>query len=347
MEVLHELYFGKVTELQQLEDTFEKLKIKYQKPSASDAQTFYKEIIKDPLLQKIGDYIKELFGFHDVVITLRKEQKPNACTCSYLCDLEGNAFKNNIRDRISNEDIKASLIVTRDGMRFDAKKFSPNLLIIFTTGLIFSPVVSSAEIVAVLLHEIGHNFTKSVLKMQDFTERSDEKFADQFVAMYGYGPELNSSLSKIKMKLKFGEEETLRKIPIVNIFVGLRAVLGDMVYRTVLGDEHPGLYKRMSDTIAQLEEDLRQTPNLSTKMKNEIKMQIQQCKIVMEKFYDDKPYMTDRMYKFYTKNIEPRLGSEKSANLKAEKAAGSVVVNNHLKDRMKSSKGYFKSYKKK
>ena len=347
MEVLQEIYFGKVPCLQQIEDLFEKIKIKYQKPTKSDTQTFYKEMSKDPIFNQISDLIIEQFGFNEVLITVHMDKYITASTVSFLSDKEGNAYTD--EGVISNQQVKDSLLVTKEGLRFNPKKFKPNMLIIVSTAFLLSETLSSSEIVAALLHEIGHSFTHAVVDNGNVTDRVDEKFADQFVAMYGYGPELNTALTKISKQYQYLNTNNIRKIPVVNIFLGLGQIMQAFISRQVVGDEHPGMRARLVSLVKQLESDMQKTPNMKPKMKKELEDQIKRSKLLIDKYYNDTPYAPDKMMKFYNKNIEPNLGKEKYQDAYAVKYASPDIINSKLTllySKQNTGKGYFRKYSK-
>lgn len=340
MEVLQEAYFGKLPQLLQVEELFEKLKIKYQKPEGGvDKQLFYKEIIKDDILVRIGEIVKNIFAFNEVVLTVENNNAPNACTFIYISDKNGDVVGKTIlaRDVVANnKQIKDALIVTREGFKFNKKIFTPNLLILFSSGLLFSQRITSAEIVAVMLHEIGHNFTRSVVDSESHNARIDEKFADRFAAMYGYAAELNKCLSHITLDNGYGMFERVRNIPIVNIFAGMAYIGDKLMTRAVFGlDEHPSINTRMLDTIKQMEHDLKHTPNLTPKMKKDLEKEIAAAKAQMLKFYDTSgDNVADKMSKYYLKNYESNHDRELKQDAYADKNAGIEIINQIISNKI-------------
>lgn len=340
MEVLQEAYFGKLPQLLQIEELFEKLKIKYQKPDGGvDKQIFYKEIIKDDILKRIENIVRDLFGFNEVVMTIENNDSPNACTLVYLSDPQGNPYGKTtlLKDIIANnKQIKDALIITKEGFKFDTKVFSPNLLILFSCGLIFDKHITSPEIVGVMLHEIGHNFTKSVVDIPTHNARIDEKFADRFAAMYGYAPELNKCLSRMTLDHGYGMFNRIRNIPIVNIFAGMAYITDKFMTRAVLGmDVHPSVNARMVDTIKQMEHDLKNSKDLSPKMKKELEKDIARAKQQMEEFYNsDNDTVADKMSKRYLKDFEPNHNKELKQDAYADRHAGIEKINQIISNKI-------------
>ena len=324
MQVLQEMYFGKVIALQQLEDTINQIRIKYEK-DADFSDAIYRKINRDPLIFKMAKYIKEQFGFGEVIVTVNKDRKFRASTLSFLADKNGIAY---VDDAVSGVDIKDALIVTREGIRYDNTKFSPNILILISMGFLFSKVVSSAELVAALLHEIGHSFSKAALGSSQFNGRIDESFADKFATMYGYGPELNSVLSKFSMKGI--DDSSIQSIPIVNVFAGLKMISQSVIGR-VLGDNpHPTVNKRMQETIKQMEYDLKKAENLTPKQKKDLSDSIERAKASMDQFYNDSPRAADTVYKFYMKNVESDLPMERSRDEHVDTYGNSEIIDRKL-----------------
>lgn len=322
MQVLNEVYFGKVIALQQLEDTLKKLRFKYESDGRRNPNLIHKEINRDPLVAKIANYIKEQFGFGEVIVTITATTKLRASTVSFLADKNGVAYI----DELKGINLKDTLVVTREGIRYN-KKFNPSILIIISSGILFSPLVSIEELVAVLLHEIGHSFSKATIGSNEFNARIDEKFADQFATMYGYGPELSSILGKISVRNQYEDTESLRKVPILNVFVGLNNIRKALWDRLVDGNVHPTLSRRMNDTIRQLQNELDRSEGLTTKQKKELQANLDKAKSIASEYYNDTPYASDTVFKYYSKNIEPTLGVETKADLHAETYGSDHLVN--------------------
>lgn len=327
MEVLLEVYFGKVIALQQLEDTIDRIRLKYGSNWTQDISRIHKELNRDELVNKMAKYIKDQFGFGEVIITISKSTKLNAHTFGVMADKNGIAYIDN--DKV---DLKETLITTSEGLRFDNRKVAPNMLIVISMGMMFSHLISTPELVAALLHEIGHSFSKATIGSDKFTGRMDEKFADQFATMYGYGAELTTVLSKISVFKQYdtGLTQALRTIPIVNVFVGLSNIFGSFIDRGIKDEVHPTIYRRSIDSINQMEYDLKRSENLTRKQRLELENNIRRAKSYVSSFYDKPPYIADSIYRYWMKNLEPRLPSEVNKD-KYSNLYGSVdIVSNRI-----------------
>lgn len=331
MDILNEIYFGKTNNLLKIEDLFEKLKMKYPRKKIKNDHSYYRQLNKDPILNQIGDAIANQFGFIEVIVTFCNDFSLNAYTVPVVSGKKGSVYDMN-EINISNTDLKGALTVGPRGLKFDTSKFSANLLVCLNTGILFSGILTVPELIAVLLHEIGHNFTKSVLQYNHISDRVDEKFADQFVAMYGYGPELNNAFGK--MNLDYDEnEKKMRDIPVLNIVIGLSDILGRYSIRNSGFDEHPAIKSRMLSQIEQLKSDLKYTPDMNPKLKKQIEDEIARIENDMKIYLNsnNNDNMHTKMMKWYT-NKEPNIYVEKSSEKKANSRTNPDKVNKRLYD---------------
>lgn len=337
---LNEIFFGKQPGLLMVEELFDKFKIQYKKANPMGSSRDYREMIKDPILKKIGEKLASVFGFKDVVITLVRENTVNAYTISFFSDYRGYSYDMNNK-KFTNDELRNAVIVTNDGFRFNNRKFKTGLLVCLNLGILFKTKLSTPELVAVLLHEIGHNFSKVVIDPKKVSGRVDEKFADQFVAMYGYGPELITAFQK--MTINYGEiEKVFRHVPVLNVVMGAEHILSDMMTNALLPpDPHPAMRNRMESQIKQLESDLKNTPNLTPEMKKIIEGQIKACRDAIDGYFDNNDDMTDRMMKYYYGTMEPNGWSETNANKTADQYSGPDKINDQI-NKMYHKKGFFK-----
>lgn len=322
---LNEIYFGKTTEMLKLERILEKIRIKYSRPNLNDITNGdIAKLKNDPLLVEIEDKIKRTFGLEMLIIGITRENVYNCYTFS---------CKRDPKEPDDIPDTKYPITINSKGMRFSKEKDSPFLLILISSGLLLSPEVTPGEIVAILLHEIGHGFTKSVIDKDKINNRLDERFADSIPIMYGYATEL-ASISSKTYKKQTRDEYNLYKIPIVNLFVGLKNIMSDLAYRELVGEglPHPDFICRQKLIIDQLESDLNKTPDLTTKQKKDLKDQIDKCKkelYRLENNVDDDVTMSDRIQMSYHKNIVTKLPRDKELN-RAMNLTSPDKVNNIL-----------------
>lgn len=327
LQPLNEMYFGKVANLLKLEELIEKLKIKYRREDIFDDPQTFKMLTKDPILNQISNTIAVMFGFEEVVVTFNNSRGLGAYTITFPRQYDGAVYDVN-DNRIDIKKVRSSVIITNRGFTFDKRKLPTNILICFTTGIVFNNNISSPELISVLLHELGHSFAMVTLGPDNFTDRVDEKFADQFVAMYGYGPEFVTIFSKFSI-----DRGNYGKNSVVNLILGLKNLVKETVARQMEYVPHPSTKSRMESQIRQLESDLRNTPHLTPKIKRDIQSQIDMCKRKMIEFFDgDSNTMVEKMIKFYDNKISYNLSIEKKRENNANAITHPDTVNRKMKE---------------
>ena len=342
MLILNEMYFGKLPGLLKLEEFISKLRKVYDKSELIRNPSEYRELLKDPILTKMAKEVSELFGLNECAITIARDWSMNAYTLTYP------VTKNGVYD--SNEHLlepkkmTGSIIITNDGFSFNKRKFPTNILICLNLGLLFGKY-TEPEVVAVLLHEIGHSFSKFIVGY-DLSSRSDEQFADQFATMYGYGKELISALSSSKKtEFYYGNiENKLKDVPVFNIFIGIKKVIESMYEDQFETDEHPDIRDRITYQIKQLEDDLKHTPNLTPTMKKDIENKIKICKDLLNRYENrQNSGMAEKMGRFYNDSIRDNIPEYKKKKKEAEKATNPTTINNTINS-IYNKKGYFRIY---
>ena len=242
--ILNEMYFGKLPGLVKIEDYFIKLQQKYKKSNMMQNLSAYREIIKDPILLKISYELMDLFGFKEVTVTIVRDDSFNAYTIPFVADDRGNSY--NLEDeKIPFKKLQGAIIVTNSGFKFDKKKFPVNLLVAINLGILFPNkndrlVFTIPELIAVLLHEVGHNFSLATLGTgMNKAIKSNEVFADSFAAMYGYGKEFSTAFNKLGVRYS-DFDKSIKDTPILNIVVGLKHIAGGLLTAHP-DDPHPAI----------------------------------------------------------------------------------------------------------
>lgn len=330
LEVLNEVYFGKVPGLIKIEDLFAKLQQKYTRGNPATDVSLYRSIVKDPILRKIADEFSKIFGFKETVLTMARDESFNAYCIRYVTDEKGNIYDID-ENKIPYEQVRNSVIVTNDGLRFDPKKLPINIVICVNVGCVFKTNTTIPELIAVLLHEVGHTFSL-VLMGNKMTPRADETQSDSFCTMYGYGPELTKAFSKIAIRYS-NFDKKFKDVPILNVITGINQIFkGYLSYDPM--EEHPTTRVRLDNIIRQLEVDLKETPNLSPSMRKELENQIEVCKQIVRDTYDitDKDNMGVRMTKRYYGESEPNFESEQESRKKSDKYAHPSKLNKRIKE---------------
>ena len=335
-EVLQEMYFGKRPGLLKIEDYFDKIKRQYGGQNVF-SYAIVREINKDPILRKIAAEIEDTFGFKEVGLAISAQKYFNARTSCFVADEDGIYDSND--QHVSYKKFTHSVTVTNSGFYINKKRVPINLVIVLNMGCLFGNNVSTGELMATLLHEIGHNFANVVMG-NVIDDRAHEKFADQFVAMYGYGKEFNSIFGRVMVdKSEF--DEKYKDTPFINVLVGLNQIRKGM--RFSYDDEHPVTRNRMQGIISQMEADLKETPNLTPGMKKDLQAQIDICKKIMSDTFEAKD--TDstgtRMVKYFFGTFEPNVQQERIGEENATRHTSPTHLNNKI-SKMYHRKGWFK-----
>lgn len=337
--VLNEIYFGPIPQLLVMEELFDKLKLSYKKINIDKNPKQYRQLINDPILKKIGKQVCEGFGFKDVYITISKDEYINAYTIGIPVDDKGNSYDEN-EVPFNYERLVGTIKITNSGFKIETKKFGLNMLICLTLGILFKPVITTKELMAVLLHEIGHTFSKVIYNKKLLSGRVDEKFADNFCAMYGYAEYLVSAFTK--MSIDYGDiEKVIKKVPLIGSIVGINRSLNSLLFRTLVDDPHPTLHKRMEDEIHHLEVELKDAENMSPQMKKDIEGQIKRARKILDDYYSNNDDLTDVIVKGSGKYLEPNHPFELYRDSEADKVSSPENINKRI-GKVYHKKGFFR-----
>lgn len=151
-DVLNEAYLGKTKELKHMEDLIDKIRKKYgDKGNLHSLNQLFNTTENSKEWQDLRKAFEDTFGFYSVSLMLdTSSELPNASTFPVNIALDANVrapFAVSVKGR---------------GIKYDKKqKFCT--IIYVGAPLLFSKTLTSAEILAVLLHEVGHNFDTAVL----------------------------------------------------------------------------------------------------------------------------------------------------------------------------------------
>lgn len=341
MVPLNEIYFGKTNSILAIEDLISKFRLCYGIKDIVHNLKEFRQASADPILKKIAQYLCNAFGFADASVIIVRDPVQNAYTMSFIIDSidkHGNLVMSKTA-RLTDDVYKNSIIVSNRGFKFNDSKIQVGFLVCINTGLILSKILTSAEITAILLHEIGHSFSKILVKKELLSPRADESFADKFVSMYGYSVELSSVLQKIYIGNK---KKSLYDVPVLNIVIGTTDIIKNIFEKEIMREEHPGIKQRIESQIKMMEATLKDNEaSLTPRMKKELKNKIEECKKLEKDFFDstnDNAYY--KMKKRYWDSIEPNLPANKNADIFANKGTDPHRLNTQL-DRMYKKRGYF------
>ena len=145
MQVYGEAYFGKTKEFKQMEECIQSLKDEYQ-----DSLLHLGNIENNSNWQKLRKLLEDKFGFYSLSLILKRDSLPNACTYPVSCTIDGAAQM-------------SKYAVVDKGLKYN-KNCKCCTLVYVTDTLFFNEKLTSAEVLSVLLHEIGHNFDEVCYK---------------------------------------------------------------------------------------------------------------------------------------------------------------------------------------
>ena len=357
--VLNEAYFGKTKGVLKIEKALGALRRKYM------GQYFSKDINLDPGIDDVCRAIEDAFGFGLVQFE--------------VCIEAGiNAFTMPIGTSVDARGSKYMEVDTTNGYRYN-KQANFAALLYITSGLFLNEAFTDAEITAIMLHEIGHNFTTSAidyngnlnvlnnvlvglytfgvytvastnvvkrasinlnnymaktfrrlaevynsfksvigtwsyiiaeyLKFGEFvngitmpfstmvttiasnvwsitmryalfptrflTGYDDERFADSFATMYGYGPEMQTALEKLhdRKYSVYAMDKFISESPLIANYIDLFKL--PVLFIIYAFDEHPELPARMKNACTQIEYDLKNhhyRPAMKARIKHDLKV---------------------------------------------------------------------------
>ena len=357
--VLNEAYFGKTKGVLKIEKAIGKLRHKYM------GQYFSKDINLDPGIDDICRAIEDAFGFGLVQFEVCIEAGINAFTIP-------------IGTSVDARGSKYMEVDTANGYRYN-KQANFAALLYITSGLFLNEAFTDAEITAIMLHEICHNFTTSAiyyngnlnvvnnvlvglytfgvytvastnvvkrasinlnnymaktfrrlaevynsfksvigtwsyiiaeyLKFGEFvngitmpfstmvttiasnvwsitmryalfptrflTGYDDERFADSFATMYGYGPEMQTALEKLhdRKYSVYAMDKFISESPLIANYIDLFKL--PVLFIIDAFDEHPELPARMKNACTQIEYDLKNhhfRPAMKARIKHDLKV---------------------------------------------------------------------------
>ena len=393
--IINEVYFGKTPSLQKIEKQLDKFRSKY----LGKVHTMTPpRVNQDQDLFKFNRMIEEEFGFGCFSLQIIGEPIMNAFTMP-------------IDMRIDVLNSNKHLIADKNSFKFN-KDADYSCIVCIYSGIIFNPEFTTSEVMACILHEIGHNFssalyrkyglmsnfycimillnnilaiilnptsknlkagskylirnTNTVSKMLDKLERylrkndslllilkdwhnaisdalssgidtivnlidritlgslslsasiisgfftginfmynplnllilgfryRNERMADNFATIYGYGSELTSFLNKLtsaNVKPMQKSIELFNNIPIISHIYNFNLSIANILNTAF--DEHPDGIVRAQDQIDLLNNEL-QKEDLDPKMRNVIRQDIKACQKQIDNFIDLSKGIKDR-----------------------------------------------------
>ena len=142
--IINEVYIGETKELKEVQHNLSQ----FRRNIIDNNYNNMKKIKKDPWYKKFVKSVKSTFGYKTFEFEVKMSSSENAYCYSLSNQIKKN--KNKYSEYVST---------SKDGFKFK-NKFSCKLVI--TEGLITNEFYSDREIMAIILHEIGHSFYEAL-----------------------------------------------------------------------------------------------------------------------------------------------------------------------------------------
>lgn len=164
--------------------------------------------------------------------------------------------------------------------------------------------LTNVEIVGKKLKRIFFKEDNSSNMKRHMYHYTNEKFADTFAAIYGYGVELNNALMKSTQNIfNFYNPQYYKKSNPITNYIKLNILLSEQVnaYNSNCMDEHPGGLTRINTSIQFIRKELSKQ-NLDPKLKMQLSKQLNDLQQLVDDFInyaedDDNMYILREYYK--------------------------------------------------
>lgn len=152
-----ERYYGETKDITEFINILGEYRHKYWTDNALDFAHWFKfqGAESDPLLLKLIDKMKYIWGFTELSLLIVPSMDGNAMTfgCDYKID------KNIMK---SNKSKDHPIEYTINGPKYK-KEYQMSCIVIVFTGIIFNKRFTDREVAAIIIHEIGHNFQSAIM----------------------------------------------------------------------------------------------------------------------------------------------------------------------------------------
>lgn len=164
---------------------------------------------------------------------------------------------------------------------------------------------SNKNVIKNMFHSIANTASGMKRNMRHY-DYTNEKFADTFASMYGYGSDVQNALQKMmQSQVNFYLPKKAPGAIMCAIKVGLLSLNGWYAYIINYQDPHPEGLTRIKTQIDYLERELRNSsldPIMKRELQNQLEVQKQLIKDFIEYSSDEDGYKAYRIY--YTKLYE-------------------------------------------
>ena len=154
---LNEVYIGKTPELMAIERELDKFRNKYMSNPSIIGNIKKANANQDPDLLKINRMFEDYFGFGCLSITIWHSLEPNAFTLS-------------ISNRLDVAYSAKYFFSTKEGYKFNKDADYAAVIVVYDS-IMFNHDFTTAEVMAIIMHEIGHNFNLVMSNAQGIYNR--------------------------------------------------------------------------------------------------------------------------------------------------------------------------------
>lgn len=148
-KIFQEVYFGKTPEILKIENQLDKFRLKY-----LDRYFNTMNINSDPDLLKLNRMFEKQFGFGCFTLHIVNQMIGNAVT--FPIDMRFDIFNTN-----------KNIIANKNTFKFDEKADYSCIVCVYS-GIMLNSAFTTEEVMACILHEIGHNFYSALDKKHGF-----------------------------------------------------------------------------------------------------------------------------------------------------------------------------------
>ena len=139
LQAINEVYFGKTPEILAMEKQLHKFRSKYMGRYISNIS-----VNSDEDLLKFNRMVEDYFGFGCFTLHIQNEIMPNAFTLPLDYRIDVGLTSNSIEKGVNHFKLN--------------KKLDYTGIVYITSAVMFNSDFTTPEVMAVILHEIGHNF---------------------------------------------------------------------------------------------------------------------------------------------------------------------------------------------
>jgi len=229
LKAINEVYFGNSTELEQIIEQLHKIRQLYFdefEKSTFKLNKYYTKINTSPELTELNRMFEDFFGFKTFAIHIQQSKINNACTIPISSKFDTPIIKDK------------HIISTKTGFKYK-KEYEFSSMLYISSGLLANKNVTDREILAIMFHEIGHNFAAASsigLCILDTAKKPFMIFSmlvgiftslfDKGMLLFGTSNKLTEVYNDCTKKIKSNHPEIVNSI---NYLYGTRGLFNEII----------------------------------------------------------------------------------------------------------------------